>query len=55
MITKIVCPPDTKCNLCDRVVPPGVIALQKVENKRVLCILCLVEIAEIARSEQPRT
>jgi hypothetical protein len=41
-----------RCVMCDRISPPSSTVLRKVENNRVLCILCLVEIAEIAQSER---
>lgn len=41
-----------RCSLCNREVPKEMMVLRKVENNRVICLLCLVEIAEIAKSER---
>lgn len=51
MIEKIEVPENTKCCLCDRIIPKGMMGLKKLETNLILCILCLVEIAEVARKK----
>lgn len=40
-----------RCSLCWREVPEKMVVLRKMEGERIICILCLVEIAEIAKVE----
>lgn len=49
MIIKTQTKKDENCPLCNRNIPTGVTVLEKVETKRIICILCLVEIAELAK------
>ena len=35
------------CALCNRGVPEGAVVLRKMENGKILCLPCLVEIAEL--------
>lgn len=41
------------CSLCNRGLPDGSVVLRKQENGKVLCILCLVEIAELSINTLP--
>lgn len=47
-----------RCSLCWREVPKDMVVLRKMEGERIICILCLVEIAEVSqamskKSERP--
>jgi hypothetical protein len=53
MIKRDVALEHDKCSICDRVMPAGATILRKLENNNIICILCLVEIAEIAQHERP--
>jgi hypothetical protein len=37
---------DEKCSLCDKELPGGALVLRKNETNKVICVLCLTEIAE---------
>lgn len=47
--TMIIKSPSTQeeCALCNRMVPKDALVLRKIETKKVICIPCLVEIAEL--------
>jgi hypothetical protein len=53
MIKRDIALEKDKCSICDRVMPAGATILRKLENNNIICILCLVEIAEIAQHERP--
>lgn len=36
-----------ECALCNRTVPENALVLRKIETTKVICIPCLVEIAEL--------
>lgn len=36
-----------ECSLCNRTVPKDALVLRKIETKKIICIPCLVEIAEL--------
>jgi len=36
-----------ECSLCNRMVPASSLVLRKLETKKIICIPCLVEIAEL--------
>jgi len=38
---------DEMCALCDRNIPDGKLVLRRKENARVICLICIVEIAEV--------
>lgn len=48
MIIRSTSKAEEKCRMCDRFLPPGQLILRKRENDAIICILCLVEVAEIA-------
>lgn len=35
------------CCICDKDIPNGSIVLRKVETKHIICVLCLLEIAQV--------
>ena len=47
MITKTRLVLPARCCLCDRLLPETKLVLQNSKNLKVLCIICLVEIAEV--------
>jgi len=36
-----------QCSLCERAIPDGKMVLRHDKTRNILCVLCLVEIAEI--------
>lgn len=38
---------EEECALCNRTVPKGALVLRKKETNKIICIPCLVEIAEL--------
>lgn len=46
--------PGENCSLCNREIPKNMVVLRKMEGGRCICILCLVEIAEVAQQELPK-
>lgn len=58
MIVRHILEEEQTCELCDRTIPKHGVALRKQETGKILCILCLVEIAELSKAETasgPRT
>lgn len=41
---------EEQCCLCDRDVPNGMVVLRKKENNRIMCLVCLVDIAQMSQS-----
>jgi hypothetical protein len=35
------------CVLCEKPIPHGRVVLRKSENNNIICLLCIVEIAEV--------
>lgn len=35
------------CSLCDREIPSGKLLLRKVENGKIICLICMIELAEV--------
>ena len=48
MIIKSIAKSNEKCSICERTFPQGIIILRKKENNKIICLLCLVEIAELS-------
>lgn len=38
---------DETCCLCNRNIPDGKMVLRHIETKKIICLLCLVDMAEI--------
>ena len=39
--------PEDTCALCDREIPEGKLVLRRDDNKRIICLLCMVALAEV--------
>ena len=35
------------CSVCDKEIPEGALVLRKVETNNIICLLCVIDIAEI--------
>lgn len=40
---------EEQCCLCDREIPNGKLLLRKLDNRRVLCLFCILEIAAVEK------
>lgn len=36
-----------ECSICDKAIPEGKMCLRKEETNNIICLLCVIEIAEV--------